>query len=89
VKDTKASILSAPAGGRVLQPTPNSTVEDPSATNRIRGDCVGDKLTLYVNDQKLAEATDNELASGEVGLSVGPNGSRTDVLFDNFSVSKP
>jgi len=61
-----------------------TTKVDPSATNRIRGDCVGDKLTLYVNDQKLLETSDNEFTSGLVGLVAG-----TEVSFDNFSVSKP
>jgi hypothetical protein len=61
-------------------------------TNHIRGDCIGSKLTLYINDQKLLEAEDADFDSGQVGLQV-TNGSGkppgTDVLFDDFSVSKP
>jgi hypothetical protein len=69
----------------------STKANDPAATNHIRGDCVGDKLTLYVNDRKLLEARDNEFASGLVGLYAGnlTGESGTDVLFDNFVVSKP
>ena len=74
----------------ISDPKTSTKVKDPSATNHIRGDCVGDTLTLYVNDQKLAEASDQEFASGECGLyAASPDGSGTNVSFDNFSVSKP
>jgi hypothetical protein len=64
------------------------------ATNRIRGDCVGGELTLYVNDQKPLEAEDAEFDSGMVGLSVSNEQPRdespaADILFDNFSASRP
>jgi hypothetical protein len=36
----------------------------------IRGDCVGDKLTLYVDGQKALEAEDSELETGKIGLFV-------------------
>ena len=36
----------------------------------IRGDCVGDKLTLYVDGQKALEAEDSEFESGKIGLIV-------------------
>ncbi len=62
--------------------------------NRIRADCVGSKLTLYVNDRQVLEAEDSEYASGFYGLFVGndvENGGpfKTNVLFDDFSISSP
>lgn len=65
-------------------------VREAPAVNRIRGDCVGSTLTLYANGQKLVEASDAELDSGNVGLYVknlAMQPPATDVLFDNFSVS--
>jgi hypothetical protein len=66
------------------------SVGDPSEavsanTNRIRGDCVGTTLTLYVNDRKLIEVDDRDLTSGRVGLSV----ESANVIFDNFWVRTP
>jgi hypothetical protein len=57
----------------------------------IRGDCVGDTLTLYVEDQKVIEAKDSEFTSGGVGLVVysGDSNVPANILFDNFSVEKP
>jgi hypothetical protein len=57
----------------------------------IRGDCVGDTLTLYVEDQKVIEAKDSEFRSGDVGLFVNSVGAPAgaNILFDNFSVTKP
>lgn len=57
---------------------------------RIRADCVQDRLTLYVNGEKIAEARDSEFQSGDLGLIAGaydPSGAN--ILFDNFSVMKP
>lgn len=58
--------------------------------NRMRADCIGDTLTLFIDGQKVLEASDNELNSGANGLVVGNRStSGTDVLFDNFIVLKP
>lgn len=63
--------------------TPTDAVNEGISVNHIRGDCVENKLILYVNDQKLLEAEDAEFASGGVGLSV----EHADISFDNFLVS--
>jgi hypothetical protein len=58
----------------------------------IRGDCVGNTLTLYVSGQKVLEAEDSEYESGEVGLIANSGSESTagaDILFDNFFVKKP
>jgi len=58
--------------------------------NRIRAECIKDKLTLYVNDEKMLEVFDKEFTAGRIGLVVG---NRTDdevsILFDNFALYEP
>jgi hypothetical protein len=59
-------------------------------TNHLRADCIGNKLTLYVNGKQAATATDSTYTSGDVGLIAGTfDTPGTDVLFDNFVVTKP
>lgn len=75
-------------GMKALQPS--EKIQQGSASNHIRADCVGDTLTMYVNGDKLAEAKDNEFTSGGVGLIAGTyKNPGTDIRFDNFSVLKP
>jgi hypothetical protein len=60
----------------------------------IRGDCVGDKLTLYVEEQKILEAEDSTFEAGEVGLhwenwarsNAAP---RAEGAFSSFEVYAP
>jgi hypothetical protein len=69
---------------------PSDSVKQGAATNHIRADCIGDTLTLYINGNKVASATDATLKSGDVGLIAGTYSTPgTDILFDNFIVSKP
>jgi hypothetical protein len=60
-------------------------------SHHIRGDCIGNTLTLYVDDEKVGEAEDSEFSSGDVGLVVnsGNPDAGADILFDNFFVKKP
>lgn len=68
----------------------SEVIEQGNATNRIRGDCAGSTLTLYVNGSMLAEIQDDSFQSGEVGLVAGTYGTPgTAIRFDNFMVSKP
>jgi hypothetical protein len=76
----------------------SSKAFDP-VTNHIRAECVGRTLTLYVNDQKLLDATDTGFSSGYVGVyvqdhrRVSPDHdgdqNLVKVKFDNFKVSPP
>jgi len=60
------------------------------ATNRLRADCAGDRLTLVVNDQLLAETQDADFVSGDIGLLAGTfEEAGTDILFDNLVVRQP
>jgi hypothetical protein len=72
-----------------------------SSRIHIRGDCIGNTLTLYVNNIKMVTATDNSFSSGYVGVTASVQylenpslknyGGSTDadILFDNFYVYKP
>jgi hypothetical protein len=61
-----------------------------NAKNRLRADCVGPSLTLYVNDEKLLEVQDSDFAVGDVGLLAGSFSSAgVDILFNNFVARKP
>ena len=69
---------------------PSEVIEKGSAINRIRAECVADRLTLFVNGIKIAEYFDSEFASGDVGLIAGTyNEPGTDIRFDNFLVIQP
>jgi hypothetical protein len=60
------------------------------AVYHLRGDCVGDTLTLYMNDEALLQVSDSSYASGGIGLiaNPGPSGDPgVDVLFSNYSVT--
>jgi hypothetical protein len=60
------------------------------ATNKIRADCIGSRLVLWVNDQVLMEATDTDFTTGDVGLIAGTfDIPGTDIMFDNFVVREP
>jgi hypothetical protein len=59
-------------------------------TVHVRAECVGNTLTLYVNDVQLVTATDDSFSSGDAGLIAGAADTPgTDVMFDNFSVHRP
>ncbi len=60
------------------------------ATNKLQADCVGDKLSLTVNGELLAEVTDSSFTTGDVGLLAGTfNVVDTQIAFDNFKLSIP
>jgi hypothetical protein len=68
----------------------SSVINQGQATNHIRGDCVGDTLTLYVNGQQIMSATDSDHTSGDAGLMAGTfDTPGADILFDNFVVREP
>lgn len=69
---------------------PSDTIKTGYESNRIRFDCVGSTLSLYVNGKLVQEETDSSFASGDVGLMAGTfDTGGTQIAFDNFVVSKP
>jgi len=60
------------------------------ATNKLRAECISSSLVLWANDQVLAEVTDTDFKTGDVGLIAGTfNVPGTDIEFDDFVVNKP
>ena len=60
------------------------------ALNHLNASCVGEYLSLYINDQPVAMTKDTDLDSGDVGLLAGAfEKAGVDILFDNFIVYKP
>jgi hypothetical protein len=69
---------------------PSDKIPKGSAYLHLQADCIQDRLGLYVNGEKIAEARDAEFQTGDVGLIAGAyNTVGTDIFFDNFIVSKP
>ena len=63
---------------------------EPGATNRLRAECIGGALRLYVNLQPVAEVFDNDIVAGDVGLIASTfDADTTDILFDNFVAYVP
>ena len=70
--------------------SPSDAILQGAATNHLRADCVGSRLTFYVNGVKLAEVQDDAFAEGDVGLMAGTfDQPGTHILFDNFTVLQP
>jgi hypothetical protein len=76
---------------RILDVEPASeAITSGMETNHLRADCIGSKLTFYVNDQKVVEVEDETFRSGLVGVEVENDvGEPIEVRFDNYSVSSP
>lgn len=69
---------------------PSDLISQGDATNRVRLDCVGSTLTLYVNGSMLVSASDSSFASGDVGLYAGSFATPdVDIFFDNFVAQRP
>jgi hypothetical protein len=61
------------------------------ALNRLRVVCDGPTLALFVNDELVAEATDESYVEGDIALAATTfeEGQRTEIHFDNLVVSVP
>ena len=69
---------------------PSGAIEQGTALNHVRADCIGERLSLYINGQLIAEAIDLDFPAGDVGLIAGTYDTPgTDILFDNFTVISP
>jgi len=69
---------------------PEGVTIDSGTTNRLRFDCIGSALTLYVDGQEVVQATDSTYASGSIALFVNPIPSDGEasalVEFDNLVI---
>ena len=74
----------------VAEWTESPVINQGNATNLLRAECVGDRLSLFANGVLLLEAHDADLPSGDVGLLAGTfSETSVEVLFDNFVVTAP
>lgn len=84
IKDGQTSLLT---GDEML---PHNSILTGSQINRMRADCIGNLLTLYVNNVLVTSVQDGDFASGDVGILAGSfDQSGADIYFDNFVVYKP
>jgi hypothetical protein len=61
-----------------------------AASNHIRADCIGSTLTLYVNGNQVATASDSTLSGGDTGLFAQTyDTGGADLLFHDFTVYAP
>jgi len=83
MKNSNSELISA------KEMTESSAIKKTS-TNHIRADCIGNKLTLYVNDEQVASATDSDFTGGDIGVIAGTfDTPGTDIHFTHFIVTKP
>jgi hypothetical protein len=79
-------------GGQVEDlagPSPSPVVQT-QGTNRLRADCIGETLRLFVNGELLAEVRDAEFSEGSVGMLAGTRAvPGTEVIFDNLLLAVP
>lgn len=60
------------------------------ATNNLHVECIGNRLTLFVNGEFVFEVFDDDIPTGDAGLIAGTfTATLVEVLFDNFQVSTP
>lgn len=71
-------------------PGQKGIVETGDSFNRIRADCTGTSLTLFVNGERVADAQDDTFTEGRVGLVAGTEATPgLEILFDNFLIANP
>lgn len=69
---------------------PSDAIHQGAASNSIVAECVGSKLSLTVNGEKLLEVEDADYAKGDIGLITGTfDTGGVDILFDNLVVTRP
>jgi len=75
-------------GDDVMQPSEH--IHQGYAQNHIQAECVGERLSLSVNGNQIAEVIDQEYSAGQVGLLAGSfDTPGVDIYFDDFLVTKP
>jgi hypothetical protein len=69
---------------------PTDVIGPPDSSNLIQASCVGSELTLWVNGERVADATAPDVTKGDVGLIVGAyDEGEVEIQFDNFSTLMP
>ena len=69
---------------------PSDAILSGFAINHLQAECVGSRLSLYVNGTHLITVQDTDYLIGDVGLLVGTFASpNANVYFDDFEVYQP
>jgi hypothetical protein len=69
---------------------PETVITRGREINHVRGDCIGDTLTLYANGHQLLQVQDSDFEKGSIGVLAGTRLSGPiNILFDNFVIYKP
>jgi S1-C subfamily serine protease len=70
--------------------TPSDAIATETSSNRLRAECVGNRLRLSVNDAIVADVTDDSLSGGTLALIVESfDEGGVAVAFDNAVVAVP
>ncbi len=77
--------------GKMLVDWAKSTaINTGEGVNRIRAECAGNTLSLYVNDTLLTSVVDNGLSQGKIALGLGTyDEGNVEIRFDNLTVKTP
>lgn len=68
----------------------SNAINQGNQINRLKADCAGNTLRLYVNNALLDEVTDTDFTSGFSGLLAASLDSQGfEVLFKNFRITEP
>jgi hypothetical protein len=84
VRDGQRSLLT---GAAML---PNDNILQGRSLNHLRADCVGSRLSLYINGALANEAAAADWTSGDIGVIAGTYAEPgVEIEFDNFTVANP
>jgi hypothetical protein len=84
VRDGQRSLLT---GSAML---PSDYLVQGMSANHLRADCVGPRLSLYINGSLANEAAAADWETGDVGVIVGTYAAPgVDIQFDNFTIANP
>ena len=84
VQDGQRSLLT---GSAML---PSDHILQGLTSNHLRADCVGSRLSLYINGALANEAAAADWEAGDVGVIVGTYATPgVEILFDNFTIANP
>jgi hypothetical protein len=69
---------------------PNEAIAQGHTANHLRADCVGSRLSLWINAMLANEALISEWSPGDVGVIAGTYGEAgVEIRFDNFAIFQP
>ena len=72
---------------RLTDPVESEAIITGTDANTLRVICAGDYLALYVNDELVAEANDDEFTAGLTGLAASSGGNQdADVTVDDLDI---